>query len=163
VHPAAADWVQQWAPAGPVGVLDVGGRDVNGTVRHLFHPDSVWTAVDLIDDPSVTWAGDFLDFCPDWLYDVVLHLEVAEHTEAWRDHIRHAASCLTRGGLFVLTAAGPARSPHSAVDGGGLRQGEHYANVQPDVLAAVLVQSFRWSTVDTTPDGMDVRAVARRL
>jgi hypothetical protein len=155
--------VQRWAPSGALDVLDIGGRDVNGTVVDLFAPECRWEVVDLHDGHNVTWVGDFVEFCPDRLYDVVLHLEVAEHTEAWRDHIRHAASCLTRGGLFVLTAAGPARSPHSAVDGGGLRQGEHYANVQPDVLAAVLVQSFRWSTVDTTPDGMDVRAVARRL
>lgn len=162
MHPAASEWVRRWAPSGGLDVLDIGGRDVNGTVRDVFDPECRWEVVDLLDGPNVTWVGDVLDFCPGKLYGVVLYLEVAEHTPDWAEHLRVARDCLTDGGVLVFTAAGPDRAPHSAVDGGPIRPGEHYANIDPGALTATLRQLFGWSSVHMTDDGADVRAVARR-
>ena len=106
--------------------------------------------------------GAFPRYTPDRMFDCALHLEVAEHTPDWRIHMRHARDCLALGGMLIFTAAGPNRAPHSAVDGGPIRDGEHYENVDPDELAGVLVELFGWSFVDTTPDHADVRAVAKR-
>lgn len=163
MHAAVHEWVERFLPSGPVSVLDVGGRDVNGTVRPLFHSGCRWCAVDLVEHPSVDWVGDFLDFCPDECFDVVLYLEVAEHVPVWGEHLRHARDCCANGGALIVTAAAPDRGPHSAVDGGPLRPGEFYAGVDPGVLSASLRQLFRWSLVDVTDDGQDVRAIARRI
>jgi len=45
--------------------------------------------------------------------------------------VLQAFRMLEPGGMFVMTAAGPGRAPHSAVDGKGLQPGEHYANIDP--------------------------------
>lgn len=162
MHPECYEWVRRWAPDDAGSVLDVGGRNVNGTPADLFPDGAVWEVVDLLPGDNVTWTGDFLRFCPDRLFDVALHLEVAEHSPDWQRHLRHARDCLAPDGVFIFTAAGPEREPHSALDGGPLRPGEHYSNVQPDELATLLVELFGWSFVNTTDDGRDVRAVAKR-
>jgi len=41
---------------------------------------------------------------------------------------------LNAGGVLIVTTASPARAPHSAIDGGALRPGEHYAGVSEDDL-----------------------------
>ena len=162
MHAAAMEWVQRSAPtiADPLTVLDVGGRDINGNPAHLFHPHSYWEVVDLIDGPRVSWVGDVLDYGSVDPFDIALHLEVAEHTPEWPEHIAHIASLLKADGVLIFTAAGPGREPHSAVDGGPIRPGEHYQNVDPDALAQVLDRSFFSYSVDVTGD--DVRAVAWR-
>jgi hypothetical protein len=159
MHAAVLDWVARWAPASPCSVLDIGGRDVNGHPVPLFHDDTTWEVVDLVEGPRVTWVGDILDHPGPGPYDVALCLEVAEHTPAWPAIVTKAAELLDRtSGLFVLTAAGPGRAPHSAVDGGELRAGEHYANLDPSDLAGVLEDLFPQFVVDETPG--DVRAAA---
>ena len=164
VHAEALEWVGRWAHGvSPLLVLDVGGRDINGNPDHLFHEDSTWHVVDLHAGPRVTWVGDFLDFgCVD-RFDVVTHLEVAEHTAEWPEHLSHACHLLDPyEGAMVFTAAGPNRQPHSHVDGGALREGEYYENVDPDALSTVLDRLFARHVIDLTPDGTDVRAVAWR-
>lgn len=164
MHPEALDWVSRWVPDDPVAVLDVGGRDINGSPAGLFPPGSTFEVVDLYPADNVTWVGDVLEFEPPVVYDVGLYLEVAEHAYAWSDHVRHIANLLDpRSGLFVFTAAGPARAPHSAVDGGPVQPGEHYANVESlDVLGDVLDSCFNHYVVDVAREGEDVRGVAWR-
>lgn len=163
MHPAVLDWVRRWVPAcDPMSVLDVGGRDINGNPWGHLHRDCHIEVVDLVEAPSVTWVGDFLTYPSSNGFDLVLHLEVAEHTPDWRQHLRHVASLLDADGLFVFTAAGPARAPHSAIDGGPLREGEHYENVHPDTLSGVLDALYEDYVVDVTSDSADVRAVAWR-
>ena len=162
MHAAAMQWVQRSAPpvTHPLAVLDVGGRDINGHPGSLFHPASSWEVVDLVDGPRVTWVGDVLDYGSVDPFDVALHLEVAEHTPEWPEHIAHIASLLSDDGLFIFTAAGPGRAPHSALDGGPVRAGEHYQNIDPETLAQVLDRSFFSYSLDVAGD--DVRAVAWR-
>jgi SAM-dependent methyltransferase len=163
MHFEAMDWVAKWATSDePLTVADVGGRDINGNPRHLFHPDSVWEVVDLHPGGGVTWVGDWLDYHEPGEFDVVLYLEVAEHAAQWPEHVTHAAEVLAPGGLFVFTAAGPNRAAHSHIDGGVLRPGEHYANIDPERLDAHLDATFNHHIVDVTPDGADVRAAAWR-
>ena len=164
MHPEAIEWVERWASdVDSLIVLDVGGRDINGNPGHLFHPGTTWEVVDLHEGPRVTHVGDFLDYGNTTRFDAALHLEVAEHTPEWPEHLAHAAHMLDpHTGWLVFTAAGPNRQPHSHVDGGPLREGEHYENVDPDVLARVLDRVFARHVVDLTSDGADVRAVAWR-
>lgn len=161
MHAEAYDWVAVHAPVGYRTVLDVGGRDVNGNPRDLFDPSCVWEVVDLHDGPGVTVVADVLDYVPEQPFDVVLCLEVAEHARQWPQIVRHIAEhCLTDDGVFIFTAAGPGRAPHSAIHGGELMPGEFYENVDPDTLAHELAGSFAEHVVDVL--GSDVRAVAWR-
>ncbi len=164
MHAAAMDWVARFADASdPQILLDVGGRDVNGNPDHLFHRHSAWEVVDLHEGPRVTWVGDFLDYGSTYRFDVCTYLEVAEHTPEWPEHIAHAVHLLEpHNGMFVFTAAGPTRAPHSHHDGGPLREGEHYENVDPDALSKVLDRLSAPHRIDVTPDGADVRATAWR-
>jgi SAM-dependent methyltransferase len=157
MHDAARAWVAAHA-TGKV-VVDVGGRNINGTVRDLF-PDSDYTAIDILDGPGVDVVSDFLDFTPKRKADTVVCCEVAEHTPDWRKHLAHAADILKVGGRLIFTAAGPTRAPHSAFDGAELRDGEHYENIDPAALKRQLRKHFADVVVDELGD--DVRAVATK-
>jgi hypothetical protein len=63
---------------------------------------------------------------------------------------------------LILTCAGPGRPPHSGVDGGPLRPGEHYANPDPADLYACLVAHFRAAVVVDQPTTCDLYALASR-
>jgi hypothetical protein len=166
MHDQAYQWVARWAAeAADVDVLDVGGRDVNGTVRELFTDARTYTGVDLYPGDGVDWVGDFLDYQPDWSFGAILHLEVAEHTPDWRKHLAHARDLLAPDGLLIFTAAGPGRAPHSAVTGRTFRRtprlgrgGEYYENVDPGDLADTLSDLFTEWQLDEA--GTDVRAIA---
>lgn len=157
MHAAALDWIGRQAPQRPCRVLDVGGRDINGTPRHLFHPSCQYTVVDVIAGPNVDVVADFADYNPPDTVDVVVFAEVAEHTARWKQLIGKAWSLLSPGGVLVFTAAGEGRTPHSALDGGELRDGEWYENVTAEALADALV-GFDGFEIDE--HGEDIRAVA---
>lgn len=159
MHPAALAWVARHAPPA-TSVVDVGGRDINGTVRGCF-PGAAYTSVDLIDGPSVDVVADFATWEPAALADVVVCCEVAEHTETWPELVAHAADVLVDGGTLIFTAAGPTRAPHSALDGGELRDGEWYEAVDPERLEEVLSEHFDDVTVAEDQALGDVYAVAR--
>ena len=159
MHAAAFDWVARHAPTEAAVVVEVGSRDVNGSVRPIFAFCDRYIGVDIAAGPAVDVVADFLawDFSG---ADCVVCAEVLEHAPEWDEMVRHMADVVNVAGSVILTAACDPRAPHSAVDGGGLRAGEHYENVDPERLAAVLDELFNDVTIDVTPDG-DVRAVAR--
>ena len=143
MHTAARRWVERLAHLAPgAHVLDVGGRNINGTVRDIFQGAASYTAIDLLPGPGVDVPCDFLHYHGDGVFDVILHLEVAEHTPDWRQHIAHAADLLRPDGRLVLTAAGPDRLPHSGIDGGPLQDNEWYQNIDPAELRAILDEHF---------------------
>ena len=47
---------------------------------------------------------------------------------------RSAFDLLQHGGILLLTSAGIGRTPHSAVDGGPVRDGEYYNNIDESRL-----------------------------
>lgn len=158
MHDAALRWTQQWAPRFPVSVLDVGGRDINGTARPVFDAKS-YLSIDLHPGPGVDIVGDFVDYQGE-VVDVVVCMEVAEHTEKWPLIIANAANHLDDGGLFIFTAAGPGWPPHSASDGGPLQAGEWYQNIEPAPLGAELNHHFASYEIDVHDSA--IRAVAWR-
>src|SRR5688572_27389603 len=110
MHPEAFAWVRQHAPAGPVSVLDVGGRNINGTVRDLF-PSAAWyRSIDLLPGLGVDIVADAAVWTPDREYDVVVCCEVFEHTADWRLILDTILRALRPGGLAILTMAGPGRA-----------------------------------------------------
>ena len=143
-----------------VTVLDLGGRDVNGTTRHLFTEPARYVVVDIEEHPSVDVVADAADLCLDELFDVVVCTEVLEHTELAAEIVATAWRHLAPGGVFVATMAGPGRAEHGAA-GGSRQAGEFYRNVAPEWLDGWLsTAGFAWWQVDEF--GADVRCCARK-
>ena len=155
-------WIAKHATNGPVRVLDVGGRNLNGTPRDLFPGATCYTVLDVRDGPGVDIVADAATWQPADLWDVVVCAETFEHTAQWRAIVRTAFAACAPGGTFIVTTAAPGRPPHSAVDGEfRLLPGEHYANIRPAELERVLTASG-WAdvAVDVQASPADVRAVA---
>ena len=128
MHPGAFEFVGRYATTDAISVIEVGSRDLNGSIRCHF-PAATWTGLDLHSGPSVDIVLDALDYTPADAVDLVIIAEVFEHCPYWGEVLHHVANWLKPGGRIIITAAGPGRDPHSGIDGGELRAGEHYANV----------------------------------
>jgi len=160
VHREALEWVHENAPRDALTVLDIGGRDVNGSPRGLFEVAAAYRVVDRIPGPGVDVVADAATWTPDRAYDVVLCCEVFEHDEAWRLLITTAWEALRPDGLFVATMAGPGRESHSGIDGGTLRDGEYYANIEPTHLQKALArQGFGGIVMDQVGPDLRCRAM----
>lgn len=115
-------------------VVEIGGRNINGGVRDLVGHDR-WTSIDLEDGPDVEVVGDCRTWTPPYQGDLVLCLEVLEHSPDPRAIVKAACSFVAPGGRLLVTCAGPGREPHSGHDGmPWLQDGEHYANIDPRLL-----------------------------
>jgi SAM-dependent methyltransferase len=138
MHAEAYEFVRRAVErTGPFGqVLEIGGRDINGTVRPLFG-DAEYVSLDLVEGPGVDVVADAAtwDPGPRW-FDCVVCCEVLEHASDAAALVARARTWLRPGGALIMTCASDPRAPHSAVDGWELRDGEHYANVsEEDMLA----------------------------
>jgi len=159
VHAAAYTFVREMAPRRPRGpVLEIGGRNVNGTIRDLFDGDP-YTAIDLRPGPGVDLVADGLTYRPPTPPACVVCCEVLEHMERPDLLCAHVREILAPGGLFLLTAAGYGRAPHSGIDGGPRLAGEHYLNIGLEELAGWLARFASLALVDA-PATHDVYAAA---
>lgn len=162
MHEEARAYVEAQRTDETLAVLDIGGRNVNGTIRDLFPNAAPYVSLDIAEGPGVDVVADAATWTPDRLYDLIVCTEVFEHTPEWPAILRTMAAACRPGGRLVLTMAGPNRSPHGA-GGGPWEVGEYYANVDPPDLSAELSASG-WTDVviDYIPSPGDTRATARR-
>lgn len=123
-------------------VVEIGGRQFNyhRAVRDLFPHATGYTSVDILDGAGVDVVADAASWRPAWTPDVIVCCEVLEHADDPAAIVRNAAEMLAPGGALIVTCATDDREPHSAEDGGVVRRGEHYANVEPAAL-------LEWLTV----------------
>lgn len=143
-------------------VLEIGSRDVNGSVRGLF-AGTQYVGVDIAPGDGVDVVADGSKFRPKYKVDVVVCCEVLEHTRKAKAIVANAGVALRKGGMFVATMAGPNREPHSAVDGNALRDGEFYRNVSARTLHGwLLAAGFTKWDIDEQKLPSDVRCVAIR-
>jgi hypothetical protein len=181
VHEGAYKFVEATVRGLPprMVVIELGSRTVagdwpySGPVRPLFTAAESYTGVDIAPGPNVDVVADaatfFHESWPDGepLADTVVCCETLEHTEAAEAICLNAHRLLKVGGVFLLTAAGEGRAPHSAMDGGPLRAVdsdgmlEYYHNVGRDELFGWL-SVFGFATVDTSNPG-DIYALAVRV
>lgn len=158
MHAAARRWCDLLGHDRAGWALDLGGRDVNGSVRSYW-PAMTWVGVDLHDGPGVDIPADCRDYTPLPRYELVLCTEVFEHVPGWGNIVSTAWRALVPGGLFVATTAGPQRRPHHYNGGGPPHPGEWYRNVDPEQLRIVLdvcgFVPYGDGHVDST--GFDVR------
>ena len=160
VHKEAHDWVR--SAISHLSICDLGGADVNGTVRDLF-PGWSYTSVDRRPGPGVDIVADAATWSADGRrFDAVVCCEVLEHAENWRAILANAARLLKPGGLLILTMAGPGREPHTC-DGHPMPTPptEYYGNIDPRELSTVL-KDLGFAVVLVDQHGADVRATAKR-
>jgi SAM-dependent methyltransferase len=167
-----------------LSVLEFGSLDINGGVRDLF-PDAEYMGVDIVPGPGVDHVGNAATWTTarDLTFDVVLCLEVFEHTPEWRNIVANMAKFLKVDGIAIMTAACDPRAPHSAVDGHNMEPEEYtdkfltddpgprgsetfvphgveyYANVDPKALEDTLLYNFARHEINTLHRG-DVQALA---
>jgi SAM-dependent methyltransferase len=114
MHPSVMEWVEKKVqqhdlrkPA--LRVLEVGSRDVNGSVRPLFHGVASYTGVDFIEGPGVDLVLDAhrltSAFPPD-SFDVVVSTEMLEHDSEFWTSMAMMGEVLKPGGLLLITARG---------------------------------------------------------
>ena len=163
MHDEAMRWVAEHVAGRQFGtVAELGSRDVNGNPRHLFG-DATYIGVDIAPGDGADVVCDAADYLPDAPVDCVVSTEMLEHSPRARDTVLQVFKMLQPGGMFVMTAAGPGRAPHSAIDGKGLHDGEHYANIDPAELAAWLEEAGLVDCViDVQSRPADIRCVAFR-
>jgi SAM-dependent methyltransferase len=166
MHEAVLAWVGQFRTDEDLAVLDIGGRDLNGSTRALFPNANPYHVVDLrpgqgvdIVADAATWRPSLATSGRPW-YDLVLCTETFEHAEKWRDIIATAWDALRPGGWLVFTCAGPGRPPHSGVEAvWGLIGDEWYANVSPEEIREELhVQG--WTDIEARTLGLDTQGKA---
>jgi hypothetical protein len=117
----------------PRNVVEIGSKNVNGSVRPLF-PGASYVGVDVVEGPCVDVVADGAVFKPAVPPDCIVCCEVLEHAENAQEMVANAVDILQPGGQVIITCASDGRAPHSAVDGGPLRAGEFYRNVPPNLL-----------------------------
>jgi SAM-dependent methyltransferase len=147
LHPEALRWAAALVMAlpGVERVAEFGSRNINGGVSRVTH----WLGIDLVAGTGVDLVADAADWDGAGGYDCVVCTEVLEHSPRWWRLVVSAARALRPGGFFVLTCAGPGRTPHSGLDGGELGAEEYYANVDPADLRACLLGHFAQAVVVT--------------
>mgnify|MGYP001556421506 FL=1 len=93
-------------------VLDIGGADINGTVRYLFR-NCNYLSLDIWPGSGVDMVGTVDDLSPHFFsFDTVCCLEVAEHDYNYARTIMKGIELLKPGGLFLFTCASTGRPEH---------------------------------------------------
>jgi SAM-dependent methyltransferase len=167
MHEAVLDWIAQFRTDEDLSVLDIGGRDLNGSPRSLFPNASPYHVLDLRPGPNVDIVADAATWTPvfdfpagEAGYDLVICTEVFEHTPGWALIIATAGQALRPGGWLLFTCAGPGRPAHSGVEPVmGLIGDEWYANVSPQEIEDVLRRQG-WAEVETHLRGTDTQGKA---
>lgn len=86
-------------------LLEVGGLDVNGNLRHLF-PNAIVT--DMREGPNVDVvcdAGNLIEHFGAESFDSVVSTEMLEHAENWREALVNMWGVLKADGWLVMTMA----------------------------------------------------------
>lgn len=162
MHEAVIDWVGRFRTNEDLAVLDIGGRDLNGSTRSLFPNADPYHVLDVRPGTNVDFVADAADWRPERVYDLVVCTETFEHAEKWREIIRTAWEALRPGGWLIFTCAGPGRPPHSGVEAvWGLIGDEWYANVSPEEISGELTDQG-WTEIEVRQHGLDTQGKAIR-
>jgi len=160
VHEQALSWVAQFRTTDDLAVLDIGGRDLNGSTRPLFPNANPYHVLDVLPGENVDFVADGAGWTPPRAYDLVVTTETFEHAEKWPEIIATAWDALRPGGWLIFTCAGPGRPPHSGVAAvWELAPGEWYANVSAQEIRSVL-EDQGWMEIETHQRGLDTQGKA---
>lgn len=148
MHPAVERFVAECVFYLPErgSVLDLGGRDANGSVRSLFSWAEPYVILDNEPGPDVDVVADAITWSPDYQYDIVVCTEVLEHVANWRAIIDICYAALAPGGTLILTCATTNRGPHDSHGAPNLPPDQYYGNVSMAEFATHMEN--RWAEYD---------------
>ena len=105
-------------------VLEVGSRNINGSVRDILLPmrPQTYVGIDLDAGAGVDHVCSVEDFClkqqeygaPPW--DYVVSCEMLEHAKFWESAFKAMSLLLRDEGTLILTARGPGFPYHNPPD-----------------------------------------------
>ena len=93
-------------------VLEVGSRNVNGTIRDVL---PITHGVDFIEGKCVDTVADVCHLESVFgaeSFDCVVSCDALEHMEHWDESLRNMWAVLKKGGIFLLTIAHPDKGVH---------------------------------------------------
>lgn len=131
MHSAALSWIASALGTVPAtSIVELGSRIINGSPRSVCPASVPYVGVDCLDGPGVDVVCQAETYTPETPVDLVICAEVLEHAAAAPAIVANALAMLAEGGHLIITAASPARAPHSAIDGSPfIRDGEWYSGV----------------------------------
>lgn len=160
MHEQALNWVAQFRTTEDLAVLDIGGRNLNGSTRPLFPNAKPYHVLDILPGEGVDFVADAADWKPKLAYDLVVTTETFEHAKRWREIVLTAWDALRPGGWLIFTCAGPGRPAHSGVAAvWELSPGEWYANVSPEEIREEL-EDQGWTDIEAHTRGLDTQGKA---
>ena len=151
-------------------VIDVGGRNVNGSIHHLFGEANI-TTTDIMDGDGVDFVADFSkvsivdEFNFQEKFDISVSTEVLEHSPDWPVIVENMIAATKSGGWIIITCATDGRPPHSAIDGHYLtsEDNEYYGNVsEKHFLNIVEKSSIDILYVTSTTTHCDLQVLMRK-
>lgn len=146
----------------PYKVLEIGSLDINGSIRSIFNDAEFYLGIDMQEGPGVDLVTNAATFIADDLVDVIVCCEVFEHTSEWPQILETSYKNLNNNGIFIGTAAGEGRPPHSAIDENPIRDWEYYANVQAPKLRECLEQ-LNFKNIIINNLNNDIRWIAIKI
>lgn len=131
-------------------ILELGSRNINGTIRQFFPEPSTYIGVDLMAGRDVDYVCAAGDYTSSEKFDCVVCCEMLhEDKDAWRSFVvlRHMVK---PGGLVIITCAGPARMSSEYPD--------YFQPIAPSTLARIMTDGgVQWSELHAQSgrDGAD--------
>lgn len=140
-------------------VLEVGSRDINGSIRGLFL-NCDYTGLDLTPGPGVDKVCHVVDLDePDESYGTVVSTEALEHDRLWKHSLKKMQRLVKPGGVLILSFASNGRPEHgtSAHDpASSPATNDWYHNISPNEFCeAVDLDQFYYFILESEPG--DVR------
>ena len=97
-------------------ILEIGSRDVNGSVRSVLSSlSSSYVGIDIIDGPGVDEVLDVANITKRFekkFFDVVVSTEMLEHCFDWQSAIYQMLKVLKQRGVLILTTRSPGFELH---------------------------------------------------
>ena len=143
-------------------VLEIGSKNVNGSVRPLF-VGADYLGIDVLEGADVDCVIDARDFDGHGLFDYAVSTEALEHCPYPQEIVQCAYRALKSGGLAIITAASTGRVPHKQNGEPGDLGDEWYQNIEADGLKNMLEETgFEQIKVNFRDDSHDVQATAMK-
>lgn len=145
-------------------VLEVGSRNINGSVRDFFDNPAIYTGIDCMPGDGVDFVTLAHEYQSPLKYDVLISCEAFEHDPYLYDlTIPHIVKLLRPGGLFVATCASVLRQEHGTIkannpEGTFGPDPNYYAGVCVDRLTKALAPYFNDLAVELARFELDVYA-----
>jgi SAM-dependent methyltransferase len=135
-------------------VLEIGSRNINGTIRDHFN--SSYVGLDMVDGEDVDIVSESWDLpFPNRTFDVVVSCEMLEHDEAFWLTFPEVYRVLKTGGYFIVTTRGINFPYHEF-------PGDYWRFTEDGIKS--LLENNKFTILELTPDPevSGVFAVAKR-